>query len=194
MPAGILGGLQSHATTSCPPGFSDQQRAAWAQFQSLPMPARTDQAWRFSNVGALDLSPYHYARHRCPRPTAARFSNAPSASMKSPAGWSSPTINSCERDRAFGKTAQGRRDLSAARAGDDRARGSVPPPFHEPAGHARLRQICRAARGVRSVGNFSLRAARRGSRIAARNVSLAACARTPRFSRTRSSSPTNCRK
>jgi Fe-S cluster assembly protein SufD len=58
MPAGILGGFQSHSDDKLPAWFSDQQRVAWAQFQSLPMPARTDQAWRFSSVGILDLSPY----------------------------------------------------------------------------------------------------------------------------------------
>ena len=61
MPAGILGGFQSHSDDKLPTWFSDQQRVAWAQFQSLPMPARTDQAWRFSSVGILDLSPYFTA-------------------------------------------------------------------------------------------------------------------------------------
>jgi Fe-S cluster assembly protein SufD len=56
--AGILGGLQRRRHGTLPAWFIDQQRAAWTQFQSLPMPARTDQAWRFSNIGALDLSPY----------------------------------------------------------------------------------------------------------------------------------------
>ena len=61
MPAGILGGFQSHSDDKLPTWFGDQQRVAWAQFQSLPMPARTDQAWRFSSVGILDLSPYFMA-------------------------------------------------------------------------------------------------------------------------------------
>ena len=61
MPAGILGGFQSHSDDKLPAWFSDQQRVAWAQFQSLPMPARNDQAWRFSSVGILDLSPYFTA-------------------------------------------------------------------------------------------------------------------------------------
>ena len=56
--AGILGGVQRRRHETLPAWFIDQQRAAWTQFQSLPMPARTDQAWRFSNIGALDLSPY----------------------------------------------------------------------------------------------------------------------------------------
>ena len=57
-PTGILGGFQDRSDAKLPAWFGDQQRVAWAQFQSLPMPARTDQAWRFSSVGILDLSPY----------------------------------------------------------------------------------------------------------------------------------------
>lgn len=56
--AGILGGIPARSHDTLPSWFSDQQRSAWTQFQSLPMPARTDQAWRFSNISALDLSPY----------------------------------------------------------------------------------------------------------------------------------------
>jgi Fe-S cluster assembly protein SufD len=41
-----------------PEWFRDQQRAAWQQFESLPKPTRKDQAWRFSNVGLLDLAPF----------------------------------------------------------------------------------------------------------------------------------------
>src|SRR5947199_581150 len=41
-----------------PDWFRDQQREAWNQFESLPQPTRKDQAWRFSNVGLLDLAPF----------------------------------------------------------------------------------------------------------------------------------------
>src|SRR5262252_3064966 len=41
-----------------PEWFLDQQRTAWDQFDSLPQPTRKDQAWRFSNVGLLDLAPF----------------------------------------------------------------------------------------------------------------------------------------
>ena len=41
-----------------PEWFRDQQRAAWEQFESLPQPTRKDPAWRFSNVGLLDLAPF----------------------------------------------------------------------------------------------------------------------------------------
>src|SRR5438132_2084065 len=43
-----------------PDWFRDQQRAAWQQFEALPKPTRKDQAWRFSNVGLLDLTPFNY--------------------------------------------------------------------------------------------------------------------------------------
>jgi Fe-S cluster assembly protein SufD len=43
-----------------PDWFRDQQLAAWQQFESLPKPTRKDQAWRFANVGLLDLTPFNY--------------------------------------------------------------------------------------------------------------------------------------
>jgi Fe-S cluster assembly protein SufD len=43
-----------------PDWFRDQQRAAWEQFESLPKPTRKDQAWRFANVGLLDLTQFKY--------------------------------------------------------------------------------------------------------------------------------------
>src|SRR5712691_8430545 len=45
----------------CPDWFRAQQRAAWEQFQALPSPTRKDQAWRFSNVNLLDLSPFKFS-------------------------------------------------------------------------------------------------------------------------------------
>ena len=58
---GILDPAPRSADDAPPSWFADQQRAAWTQFQSLPMPSRTDQAWRFSSVNALDLAPYAQA-------------------------------------------------------------------------------------------------------------------------------------
>ena len=52
----ILSGLGE--ARELPDWFRDQQRAAWKQFESLPNPTRKDQAWRFSNVGLLDLAPF----------------------------------------------------------------------------------------------------------------------------------------
>src|SRR5215470_1234291 len=47
-------------TREFPDWFRDQQRAAWEQFESLPQPTRKDQAWRFANVGLLDLTPFRF--------------------------------------------------------------------------------------------------------------------------------------
>jgi Fe-S cluster assembly protein SufD len=41
-----------------PAWFRQQREQGWREFSALPTPTRKDQAWRFSNVGALDLSPY----------------------------------------------------------------------------------------------------------------------------------------
>ena len=43
-----------------PDWFQDQQRSAWKEFEALPKPTRKDQAWRFSNVNLLDLTPFNY--------------------------------------------------------------------------------------------------------------------------------------
>jgi Fe-S cluster assembly protein SufD len=52
----ILSGPSGGQGAGLPAWFRDQQRAAWAKFESLPFPNRKDQAWRFSSVNALDLS------------------------------------------------------------------------------------------------------------------------------------------
>jgi len=54
--APILSGLAE--LRELPEWFRDRQRAAWKQFESLPNPTRKDQAWRFSNVGLLDLAKF----------------------------------------------------------------------------------------------------------------------------------------
>src|ERR1700686_1162714 len=54
----ILSGPSEARATDLPDWFHDQQRAAWAKFETLPYPNRKDQAWRFSSVNALDLSNY----------------------------------------------------------------------------------------------------------------------------------------
>ncbi len=38
--------------------LTDAHAEAWEKFQSLPVPARTDEHWRFSSIKALDLSAY----------------------------------------------------------------------------------------------------------------------------------------
>ncbi|MEY2491049.1 MAG: Fe-S cluster assembly protein SufD, partial [Verrucomicrobiota bacterium] len=54
----ILSGPSDARATALPGWFADQQRAAWAKFESFPFPNRKDQPWRFSSVDKLDLSPY----------------------------------------------------------------------------------------------------------------------------------------
>ena len=54
----ILSGIPEGRGADLPAWFRERQQEAWARFTSLPMPVRKDQAWRFSNVAALDLNPY----------------------------------------------------------------------------------------------------------------------------------------
>jgi len=46
---------------SHPTYFRERQQAAWEKFTQLPMPARTDESWRFADVKALDLSTFRRA-------------------------------------------------------------------------------------------------------------------------------------
>src|SRR5437763_10218548 len=48
------------AAGDLPLWFQQQREQAWREFSALPNPTRKDQAWRFSNVDALDLSPYRF--------------------------------------------------------------------------------------------------------------------------------------
>jgi Fe-S cluster assembly protein SufD len=44
-----------------PDWFHNDQKTAWDLFQTLPSPARTDEPWRFANLKATDLNPFHEA-------------------------------------------------------------------------------------------------------------------------------------
>jgi Fe-S cluster assembly protein SufD len=44
------------ADSSEPAWYSETRSSAWEIFESLPMPARSEEAWRFANVSSLDLS------------------------------------------------------------------------------------------------------------------------------------------
>jgi Fe-S cluster assembly protein SufD len=46
------------AFAGAPGWWHDRQRAAYATFAALPMPKRTDESWRFSNVVGLSLDGY----------------------------------------------------------------------------------------------------------------------------------------
>jgi Fe-S cluster assembly protein SufD len=50
------------AAHDLPVWFRQQQEQGWREFSALPNPTRKDQAWRFSNVDALDLSPYRFGK------------------------------------------------------------------------------------------------------------------------------------
>jgi Fe-S cluster assembly protein SufD len=45
-------------TKDFPTYYRQRQAAAWERFESLPMPKRTDENWRFSDVKSLDLSAF----------------------------------------------------------------------------------------------------------------------------------------
>jgi Fe-S cluster assembly protein SufD len=59
-PRAILSDSFEARAPELPGWFRDQQHAAWAKFEALPYPNRKDQAWRFSNVNALDLSRFNF--------------------------------------------------------------------------------------------------------------------------------------
>jgi Fe-S cluster assembly protein SufD len=44
-----------------PDWFHNDRKTAWDLFRTLPSPARTDEPWRFANLKATDLSPFHEA-------------------------------------------------------------------------------------------------------------------------------------
>jgi Fe-S cluster assembly protein SufD len=46
---------------SAPSWWLERKRAAFARYESLPMPARTDEAWRFSGLAGIDLSGFRPA-------------------------------------------------------------------------------------------------------------------------------------
>src|SRR5919204_2012481 len=48
------------AVRDLPAWFQQQREQGWREFSALPTPTRRDQAWRFSNVGALDLTSYRF--------------------------------------------------------------------------------------------------------------------------------------
>jgi len=56
-PSLIVSGLRQ-AGTDLPDWFTDQQISAWADFERQPLPARTDELWRFSAVNNLALDQY----------------------------------------------------------------------------------------------------------------------------------------
>lgn len=59
-PAGLF--IRPPIQTDQPAWFQERQFRAWENFESLPLPHRKDQAWRFTTLGKLDLSKYTRAK------------------------------------------------------------------------------------------------------------------------------------
>ena len=55
---GLLNAPETNADEVLPPWVRESRRQAWELFTSLPMPARTEQAWRFTSLGKMDLDTY----------------------------------------------------------------------------------------------------------------------------------------
>jgi Fe-S cluster assembly protein SufD len=56
--AGLIVGPEHRGDGTHGGWLRELQSSAWQKFESLPMPVRTDEAWRFSTLRALDLAPY----------------------------------------------------------------------------------------------------------------------------------------
>ena len=54
----ILSGPAQDRASELPDWFRARQEEAWTRFAGMALPNRKDQAWRFSNVAALDLAPF----------------------------------------------------------------------------------------------------------------------------------------
>ena len=48
--------------SSLPTWWLDRKRAAYEKFAALPMPARTDEMWRFSSIATLTLAGFEVGR------------------------------------------------------------------------------------------------------------------------------------
>src|SRR5471032_1084920 len=48
--------------SSAPAWWLDRKRAAYEKFAPLPMPKRTDESWRFSNIATLTLDGFEVER------------------------------------------------------------------------------------------------------------------------------------
>src|SRR3954466_12276168 len=50
------------AAGAAPAWWLERKRAAYEKFASLPMPKRTDESWRFSNISTLTLDGFEVGR------------------------------------------------------------------------------------------------------------------------------------
>jgi Fe-S cluster assembly protein SufD len=53
--------VSREAEQNWPEWFQQQQASAWVDYEATPEPTRKDEPWRFSDVGALDLSGFRMA-------------------------------------------------------------------------------------------------------------------------------------
>jgi Fe-S cluster assembly protein SufD len=64
-----------------PAWWLDRKRAAYERFASLPMPKRTNEGWRFSNLSGLTLDGFRFERTVAPVLSAPPLSNITAASL-----------------------------------------------------------------------------------------------------------------
>ena len=57
-PGALLTGTVPEIDATLPDWAREGRQQAWERFESLPMPARTEQAWRFTSLGKMDLDAY----------------------------------------------------------------------------------------------------------------------------------------
>ncbi len=63
---GLLSAPMLDDADALPAWFREARDAAWQNFETLPMPARTEQAWRFASLGKIELDSF-----RQPQPVSA---------------------------------------------------------------------------------------------------------------------------
>src|ERR1700690_4237528 len=69
------------ALASAPAWWLERKRAAYARFESLPLPSRTDEGWRFSNISGITLGGYSPAQGQPKAPAPIGIASAASLSF-----------------------------------------------------------------------------------------------------------------
>lgn len=83
-PQSIATVFDADANASLGEWFRNLQRESWENFQSLPMPQRTHEAWRFASIKSLDITPYTRPQPLCDAEQAALIKR--STGLKETAG------------------------------------------------------------------------------------------------------------
>ena len=91
-----VGGFTKEAFTrhlasqsGAPDWWIERKRSAYARFEALPMPTRTDEGWRFSTISGVNLAGFGPQRKRLP-PGRRRRSPSPSRRPRSPSPMAGP--------------------------------------------------------------------------------------------------------